>query len=101
MEWLTNPEVWIAFLTLTVLEVVLGVDNVILFISILASKLPKEETWGLGGGDFPGGGHPDLFLLSIAWIMACEEAPFCPPGPRGDGKDLVLIAGGFSSSTSR
>lgn len=40
MDWLTNPEIWLAFLTLTVLEVVLGVDNVI-FIGILASKLPQ------------------------------------------------------------
>jgi predicted tellurium resistance membrane protein TerC len=40
VDWLTNPEIWLAFLTLTVLEVVLGVDNVI-FISILASKLPQ------------------------------------------------------------
>lgn len=42
MEWIANPEIWIALLTLTVLEIVLGVDNVI-FISILASKLPKEQ----------------------------------------------------------
>ena len=42
MEWLTNPEIWVAFLTLTALEIVLGIDNII-FISILVDKLPKEK----------------------------------------------------------
>ena len=42
MEWLANPEIWIALITLTVLEIVLGIDNII-FISIVASKLPKEQ----------------------------------------------------------
>ena len=42
MEWLMNPEIWVAFLTLTALEIVLGIDNII-FISILVSRLPKEQ----------------------------------------------------------
>ena len=42
MEWLSNPEIWVAFLTLTALEIVLGIDNII-FISILVSRLPKEQ----------------------------------------------------------
>ena len=42
MEWITNPEIWVALITLTVLEIVLGIDNII-FISICASKLPKEQ----------------------------------------------------------
>ncbi len=95
MEWLTNPEVWLALLTLTVLEVVLGVDNVI-FISILASKLPKEEQ---GRARVVGlslaAATRILFLLSITWIMALKKPLFAVLGHEVTGKDLVLIAGGL------
>src|SRR3546814_6156474 len=69
MEWIANPEIWISLLTLTVLEVVLGIDNIV-FISILAGKLPKDQqakarNWGLGLAMFT----RVLLLLSIAWIM--------------------------------
>jgi len=52
MEWLTNPDIWMSFLTLCILEIILGIDNII-FISIISQKLPKEQqgkarTWGLG-----------------------------------------------------
>jgi len=95
MEWLTNPEVWIALVTLTVLEVVLGIDNVI-FISILASKLPKEQqdrarVIGLSLAALT----RILFLLSIAWIMALKKPLFAVLGHEVTGKDLVLIAGGL------
>ncbi|WP_114312591.1 TerC family protein [Thermus caldifontis] len=95
MEWLTNPEVWIALVTLTVLEVVLGVDNVI-FISILASKLPTEQqdrarVLGLSLAALT----RILFLLSIAWIMALKKPLFALMGHEVTGKDLVLIAGGL------
>ena len=95
MEWLTNPEVWIALVTLTVLEVVLGIDNVI-FISILASKLPKEQqdrarVIGLSLAALT----RILFLLSIAWIMALKKPLFTLLGHEVTGKDLVLIAGGL------
>lgn len=95
MEWLTNPEVWISFVTLTVLEVVLGIDNVI-FISILASKLPKEQqdrarVIGLSLAALT----RILFLLSIAWIMALKKPLFTLLGQEVTGKDLVLIAGGL------
>ncbi|MGC8875563.1 TerC family protein [Thermus sp.] len=95
MEWLTNPEIWLAFLTLTVLEVVLGVDNVI-FISILASKLPKEEqerarVMGLSLAAVT----RILFLLSIASILALKKPLFALLGHEITGKDLVLIAGGL------
>ncbi|WP_243029362.1 TerC family protein [Thermus altitudinis] len=95
MDWLTNPEVWIALVTLTVLEVVLGIDNVI-FISILASKLPKEQqdrarVMGLSLAALT----RILFLLSIAWIMALKEPLFALLGHEVTGKDLVLIAGGL------
>ena len=95
MEWLTSPEVWIALITLTVLEVVLGVDNVI-FISILASKLPKGQQdrarmLGLSMAALT----RILFLLSIAWIMALKKPLFALLGHEVTGKDLVLIAGGL------
>ncbi len=95
MDWLTNPEVWVALVTLTVLEVVLGVDNVI-FISILASKLPREEqdrarVVGLSLAALT----RILFLLSIAWIMALKKPLFAVLGLEVTGKDLVLIAGGL------
>lgn len=69
MEWLTNPEIWIAFLTLTALEIVLGIDNII-FISILVSRLPVHQQ---GKGRIIGlslaMGTRILLLLSITWIM--------------------------------
>ena len=69
MEWLSNPEIWVAFLTLTALEIVLGIDNII-FISILVSRLPKEQQpkarfFGLALAM----GTRILLLLSITWIM--------------------------------
>ena len=95
MEWLTNPEVWISFVTLTVLEVVLGVDNVI-FISILASKLPKEQQdRARVVGISLAAVTRILFLLSIAWIMALKKPLFTLLGHEVTGKDLVLIAGGL------
>jgi predicted tellurium resistance membrane protein TerC len=95
VDWLTNPEVWTALLTLTFLEVILGVDNVI-FISILASKLPKEEqdrarVIGLSLAALT----RILFLLSVAWIMALKRPLFALLGHEVTGKDLVLIAGGL------
>ncbi|WP_038056337.1 TerC family protein [Thermus amyloliquefaciens] len=95
MDWLTNPEVWVALATLTVLEVVLGVDNVI-FISILASKLPKgEQDRARVVGISLAAVTRILFLLSIAWIMALKKPFFALLGHEVTGKDLVLIAGGL------
>lgn len=95
MEWFTSPEVWIALITLTVLEVVLGVDNVI-FISILASKLPREEQdRARVVGISLAAVTRILFLLSIAWIMALKKPLFTLLGHEVTGKDLVLIAGGL------
>ncbi|WP_234553309.1 TerC family protein [Thermus caliditerrae] len=95
MEWLTNPEVWLALVTLTVLEVVLGVDNVI-FISILASKLPKEEQdRARVVGISLAAVTRILVLLSIAWIMALKKPLFAFLGHEITGKDLVLVSGGL------
>ena len=76
MEWLFNPEIWIALLTLTVLEVVLGIDNII-FISILAGKLPKEQqakarTIGLGLAMITRIG----LLFSLSFILQLTEPLF-------------------------
>ena len=79
MEWLSQPETWIAFITLVALELVLGVDNVI-FISILAGKLPVEQRdrarmTGIGLAVVT----RILLLLSLSWIISLEEALFTLP----------------------
>lgn len=95
MEWLSNPEIWTALITLTLLEVVLGVDNVI-FISILASKLPKhQQDRARQLGLMLAAGTRILFLLSITWIMSLKRTLFTVMGMDISGKDLVLIAGGL------
>jgi predicted tellurium resistance membrane protein TerC len=94
MEWLTNPESWIALVTLTVLEIVLGIDNVI-FISILAGKLPPEQQAkarkvGLGLAMFLRIG----LLASIAWIARLTAPLFTVLGQEISGRDLILLGGG-------
>jgi predicted tellurium resistance membrane protein TerC len=100
MEWLSDPESWIALLTLTVLEIVLGIDNII-FISILAGKLPKNQQGkarkvGLGLAMFIRLG----LLASIAWIARLTSPLFTLPffgGHAGEisGRDLILLVGGL------
>ncbi len=95
MEWLTDPEIWIAFLTLTTLEIVLGIDNLV-FISILAGKLPKEQQHrasriGLGLAMF----MRIALLFSISWIFGLEETLFTVLGLGISGHDLILIVGGL------
>jgi len=94
MEWITNPEIWVALLTLTVLEVVLGIDNII-FISILAGKLPKEQqakarTLGLGLAMITRVG----LLFSLSFILQLKE-PLFTIGQDISGRDLILIIGGL------
>jgi predicted tellurium resistance membrane protein TerC len=95
MEWLADPNVWIAFATLTLLELVLGIDNVI-FISILSGKLPPEvraraRYIGLGLAL----GIRVLLLLSISWVIGLKEPLFAVWGHPFSGKDLVLLIGGL------
>jgi len=95
MEWLTQPESWIAFLTLVALELVLGVDNVI-FISILAGKLPLEQqqrarTTGIMLAVIT----RVMLLLSLSWIISLTEPLFTVLHFEISGRDLVLIAGGL------
>ena len=95
MEWITNPESLIALLTLTVLEIVLGIDNII-FISILTGKLPKEQQnksrlTGLALAMI----SRILLLFSIVWIMKLTLPLFSVLGQEISGKDIILIAGGL------
>ena len=95
MDWLTNPEIWIALITLTVLEVVLGIDNVV-FISILASKLPSSQQHrarriGLALATIT----RILLLLSITWIIRLTAPLFVVLGREISGRDLILMAGGL------
>lgn len=95
MEWITQPEAWIALLTLTALEIVLGIDNII-FISILVSRLPPElrqkaRTLGLS---FAMGTRIAL-LLSLSWIMGLTQPWFTVFGEEISGRDVILILGGL------
>jgi len=95
MEWITSPEAWIALLTLTVLEIVLGIDNVV-FISILAGKLPPEQQakarrLGLGLAMF----MRIALLFSITLIIKLTAPLFTFLGEEISGRDLVLIVGGL------
>ncbi len=95
MEWLADPNIWIAFATLTLLELVLGIDNVI-FISILSGKLPPEKQ---ARARFIGLalalGIRILLLLSISWGIGLKEPLFAIFGHPFSGKDLVLLIGGL------
>lgn len=95
LELVTDPQMWIAFATLTALELVLGIDNII-FISILADKLPKHQQEmarriGLFGAMFMRIG----LLLTLAWIIGLTEPLFTVVGQEISGRDLVLILGGL------
>ncbi|MDX2003763.1 MAG: TerC family protein, partial [Meiothermus sp.] len=98
MEIFSNPqlltEVAIAFITLAALEIVLGVDNVI-FISILASKLPKEQQdRARQVGILAAAGMRLLLLLTIGWIVTLQNDLFTVLGLGISGKDIILILGG-------
>jgi predicted tellurium resistance membrane protein TerC len=95
MEWMSNPESWIALLTLTVLEIVLGIDNII-FISILAGKLPQDQqakarTVGLGLAMF----IRIALLASLAWIARLTNPLFTVMNQEISGRDLILLIGGM------
>jgi predicted tellurium resistance membrane protein TerC len=95
MDWLASPEAWIALVTLTFLEIVLGIDNVI-FISILAGKLPphqqvKARQTGLALAMF----MRIALLASLAWIVKLTAPLFAVLGQEISGRDLILILGGL------
>jgi predicted tellurium resistance membrane protein TerC len=95
MEWITNPEAWIALATLTALEIVLGIDNIV-FISVLVGRLPKQQrnrarTIGLALAMIT----RILLLLSITWIMSLTSPWFAIFSQQISGRDVILILGGL------
>jgi predicted tellurium resistance membrane protein TerC len=95
MSWITDPEIWIAFATLTALELVLGIDNIV-FISILAGRLPaaqqrRARTVGLSLAML----MRILLLLSLSWIIRLTSPLFAVLGQEISGRDLILIGGGL------
>jgi predicted tellurium resistance membrane protein TerC len=95
MDWLSNPQAWIALVTLTALEIVLGIDNII-FISVLVSRLPhkkrnKARVLGLGLAMFT----RIALLLSITWVMKLTAPLFIVLTEEISGRDLILIVGGL------
>jgi predicted tellurium resistance membrane protein TerC len=95
MEWLSSPEAWIALTTLTLLEIVLGVDNII-FISILVGRLPEAQRprARILGLTFAMGTRI-LLLLLLTWIMRLQSDLFSAFGVGISGRDLILIGGGL------
>ena len=95
MEWIADPQAWIGLLTLTVLEVVLGIDNII-FISILAGKLPRaDQPRARRLGLFGAFATRLLLLLSIAWIVRLTAPLFTVAGIPFSGRALILLFGGL------
>ena len=95
MEILLNPEIWVALLTLTALEIVLGIDNIV-FISILANKLPDDQRDNARRvGILAAMGMRILLLLGISWVVTLTEPLFEILDHEFSGRDLILIGGGF------
>ena len=91
LEWVLDPSAWVALATLTLLEIVLGIDNII-FISILVGRLPeaqrqKARILGLGLAM----GTRILLLLSLAWVMRLTDPLFTVLGEAISGRDLILL----------
>ena len=95
MAWISDPAAWIALLTLTLLEIVLGIDNII-FISILSSKLPeKQQGKGRQIGLLAALLTRILLLLSISWVVKLTDPFFTVFGLGISGRDLILLGGGL------
>jgi predicted tellurium resistance membrane protein TerC len=95
MAWITSPESWIALLTLTALEIVLGIDNII-FISILAGKLPEnQQDLGRQVGLVMAMVTRILLLFSLAWLTRLTAPLFSVFSQEISGRDLILITGGL------
>jgi predicted tellurium resistance membrane protein TerC len=95
MDLLADPQVWVSFLTLVVLEIVLGIDNII-FLSVLVERLPKVQRGsarilGLGFAMFT----RIALLFSITWLATLRDPLFRAVGTDVSGRDLILFAGGL------
>ena len=94
-DWLASPEAWVALFTLTALEIVLGIDNII-FISILVGRLPeKQRQSGRIIGLALAMGTRILLLLSLSWMMHLTEPLVSVAGYDLSGRDLILLIGGL------
>ena len=94
-EWISSPEAWIALGTLTALEIVLGIDNII-FISILVGRLPQHQReLGRRVGISLAMLTRLALLFSIAWVMGLKEPWFSVLGQEISGRDVILITGGL------
>ena len=101
MEWLADPQAWVALATLTALEIVLGIDNII-FISVLVSRLPPEQRQrarmlGLGFAM----GTRILLLFMLVWIMGLTQLLFSVLDFTVTGRDIILLGGGLNPKPSR
>jgi predicted tellurium resistance membrane protein TerC len=95
MEWISDPTAWSALAALLTLEIVLGVDNVV-FISILASKLPAEDQDKARKiGLLAAGGMRVILLLAVGWIITLKKELFSIGSVGFSGKELILLAGGL------
>jgi predicted tellurium resistance membrane protein TerC len=95
MEWITDPQIWISLITLTALEVVLGIDNVI-FISILAGKLPADQqAKARQTGLMLALVTRILLLCSLAWMVKLTAPLFAVGSFNVSGRDLILLSGGL------
>jgi predicted tellurium resistance membrane protein TerC len=95
MGWLTNPESWVALATLTALEIVLGIDNII-FISILASKLPDaQQSRARRLGLLVALVTRIALLFSLSWVVQLTTPLFTIIGQSVSGRDLILMLGGL------
>ena len=95
MDWISDPTAWSALAALLTLEIVLGVDNVV-FISILASKLPVEQQdKARKVGLLAAGGMRVLLLLAVGWIITLKKELFAIGSVGFSGKELILLAGGL------
>lgn len=95
LDWVSDPQIWIGFFTLVALEIVLGIDNII-FISILAGKLPEHQrdrarVLGLAAALV----SRLLLLLALAWVVKLTEPLFTVLGHDISGRDLILLLGGL------
>jgi predicted tellurium resistance membrane protein TerC len=95
MDWLSDPQAWVAFLTLLALEIVLGIDNII-FISILAGKLPKDQQ---ARARYIGLGLAlvlrVILLFSLSWVIGLTAPLFTVLSQEISGRDLILLLGGL------
>ena len=95
MSWLTDPEIWIAFLTLTSLEIVLGIDNIV-FISIVAARLPEsQQAKARNVGLILAMLMRILLLLVISWVIGLTAPLFAVLGQEISWRDVILIVGGL------